>query len=42
MNNMIQRAFYLGRKMYWKGFKIGIPVGFILGLIIGYFIGEMK
>ena len=32
----------MGKIMYWKGFKLGIPVGFILGLITGYFIGGMK
>jgi len=41
-NTILQRAFYMGKIMFWKGFRLGIPVGFILGLITGYFIGGMK
>jgi len=42
MNSIKQRAFYMGKIMYWKGFKLGFSVGFILGLITGYFIGGIK
>ncbi len=39
-NKYRQRAFYLGRKMYWYGFKTGIIVGLvacsILMLVIIY------
>ena len=40
--NLKQRAFYLGKKMYWKGFQFCIPIGIIIGIVIGYLIGIIK
>jgi hypothetical protein len=40
--NLKQRAFYLGKKMYWKGFQFCFPIGIIIGIVIGYLIGIIK
>jgi len=40
--NLKQRAFYLSKKMYWKGFQFCIPIGIIIGIVIGYLIGIIK
>lgn len=32
--NFIGRVFYLGRKMYWMGFRTGLIYGIIAGVII--------
>jgi len=42
MNSLKQRAFYLAKKMYWRGFQTGIPIGVIIGMIIGYLISLVK
>ena len=35
-SNYKARAFYLGKKMLYKGLKIGFAVGITLGIFIGF------
>ena len=35
-SNYKARAFYLGKKMFNKGLKIGFAIGMILGIITGF------
>ena len=35
-NNYKARAFYLGKKMLYKGLKIGFAIGMTLGIITGF------